>query len=301
MQERIFAPRILHFGGSTEELFFECNTLIRCECGGLNAARSPEQRTLKTKITEALARVGGGGEGEFRDELWKVYITACENYTPRGVSFPSDSLSAVSSLMHRFVPHLGKYYAGLWEHNLLISLQWEAAETALCRRHEEYVAPSFSWASRLGGVVWYMDMSKLPTPETHDFAAVVDISCDLAGSDACGKVKSGYITLRGYTTEMKIESKSQLFPDGKLEMIKEGFENCFVTLDSKEDLDKVDVGTVVKCLDVMRDKVGYHGNYVSSLVLLPVDGDHGRYNRVGFSTMGSTHFEDAVLEDITIV
>jgi hypothetical protein len=233
--------------------------------------------------------------------LWKVYITACENYTPRGVSFPTDSLSAVSSLMHRFVPHLGMYYAGLWEHNLLISLQWEASDTGLCRRHEEYVAPSFSWASRSGGVVWYIDMSKLPTPETHQFATLVDISCELAGSDICGKVKSGYITLRGCTTEMKIESKSQWFPDGKLEMTKEGFESCYVTLDSKEDLDRVQVGTVVKCLDVMKDKEGYHGNYVSGLVLLLVDGDGGRYNRVGFSTMREKHFEGAVLENVTIV
>jgi hypothetical protein len=100
---------------------------------------------------------------------------------------------------------------------------------------------------------------------------------------------------------MKIESKYQWFPDGRLKMCKEGFENCFVTLDSQEDLDRVQVGTVVKCLDIMRDKEGYHGNYVSGLILLPVDGDDSRYNRVGFSTMWEKHFQDAVLEDVTIV
>jgi hypothetical protein len=63
----------------------------------------------------------------------------------------------------------------------------------------------------------------------------------------------------------------------------------------------VQVGTVVKCLDIMRDKEGYHGNYVSGLILLPVDGDDSRYNRVGFSTMWVKHFQDAVLEDVTIV
>lgn len=305
MQEWIFAPRILHFGGSTEELIFECNTLIRCECGGINNDKSQEQRTLKTNITEVLARVDKdgqeGGEIGFCDKLWKVYITACENYTSRGVSFPTDTLSAVSSLMHRFVPYLGVYYAGLWEYNLLISLQWEASQTGLRRRHKEYVAPSFSWASRSGGVVWYMNMSELPTPETHQFATVLNISYELAGSDICGKVKRGYITLRGCTTEMKIESKSEWFPDGKLEMIKEGFESCYVTLDSKEDLDRVQVGTVVKCLDIMRDKEGYHGNFVSGLILLPADGEDGRYNRIGFSTMRENHFEGAMLEDVTIV
>jgi hypothetical protein len=100
---------------------------------------------------------------------------------------------------------------------------------------------------------------------------------------------------------MKIESKSQWFPDGKLEMTKEGFESCYVTLDSKEDLDRVQVGMVVKCLNIMKDKEGYHGNYVSGLVLLPVDGDDGRYNRVGFSTMREKHFEGAMLQDVTIL
>lgn len=33
MQERVFAPRILHLGGYCEEIFFECNTHTLCECG----------------------------------------------------------------------------------------------------------------------------------------------------------------------------------------------------------------------------------------------------------------------------
>lgn len=160
MQELIFAPRVLHFGRWTEELFFECNTLIKCECGALNRDGSERKLTLKKKITEALTRAEKDVEAtEQRNELWKVYIMACENYTSRGISLPTDTLPAVSSLMRHFIPYLGAYHAGLWEHNLLLSLQWEAAFTVLSSRHEDYVAPSFSWASRSGGVVWYMDTS----------------------------------------------------------------------------------------------------------------------------------------------
>lgn len=108
------------------------------------------------------------------------------------------------------------------------------------------------------------------------------------------------MSLRGYTTEMKIESKIPLEPDGRLKMTKEGLES-FVTLDAKEDLDRLQVGTVVKCLDIMRDKEGYHRNYVSGLVLLPVDGDHDRFCRIGFSTMSWSHFKDSILETVTIV
>lgn len=302
MQERIFAPRILHFGGSREELFFECNTLIRCECGELNEYREPQQLTLKKEITEALDSIEEDVESiEYCNKLWQVYIMACENYTPRGLTCPKDTLPAVSSLMHRFIPHLGKYYAGLWEHNLLISLQWEASMTALCKRHEGYIAPSFSWASRTGSVIWYLDTNKLPTPESHDFATIIDISCELEGNDPCGTVSSGYLTLCGYTTEMKINSTFFTLPGGRLEMTKEGVESCFVTLDSKDDLEKVQVGTIVKCLDIMRDKLRYRDNYVSGLILLSVDGDDGQYRRIGFSTMSEHHFRDSVLESVTIV
>lgn len=33
-QERLFGSRILHFGRSWEEIWFECNVHLRCECGG---------------------------------------------------------------------------------------------------------------------------------------------------------------------------------------------------------------------------------------------------------------------------
>ncbi|KAF2188651.1 hypothetical protein K469DRAFT_84552 [Zopfia rhizophila CBS 207.26] len=237
----------------------------------------------------------------------------CEDYTPRGIAYPTDKLSAVSSLMHSFMPHLGKYYAGLWEHNLIMSLQWEATNTALCMRHEEYVTPSFSWASISGGVIWYFDIREISAPDTHEFANIVDISCELARNDPCGPVSSGHITLRGYTSDMKIEeSKLMWLPDGRLEMTKDDTESCYVTLDSKQDFERVEPGMTVKCLDIMRDKEGLHDkglhdkglhdNYISGLVLLPVDHDRpSHYCGIGFSTMLKEHFKDSALESATIV
>ena len=303
MQERIFAPRIIHFGGHEEEMWFECNTLNDCECGRMGSNVGPEEVTMKGKIAKVLA---GAREKEdtidLRNEFWKCYITVCEDYTPRGLTNSSDKLSAVSSLMRRFMPHLGMYYAGLWEYNLIVSLQWEATDTGRCRRHEKYVAPSFSWASISGGVIWYLDMKPIPSPDTHKFASIIDVSCKLDGNGACGPVSSGHITLRGYTTNMNIdESKLMCMPDGRLQMTKYGAKSCYVTLDSKDDYESVVPGMVVKCLDIMRDKKGLHGNFISSLVLRLVDHQNSSYLRIGFSTMLEEHFEDSVLESITII
>lgn len=82
---------------------------------------------MKEELTKALATIEENTESaSYHDNIWKVYITACEDYSRRGITHPTGTLPAVSSLMNRFVPHLKKYYAGLWEHNLLVGLQWKA-------------------------------------------------------------------------------------------------------------------------------------------------------------------------------
>ena len=303
MQERIFAPRILHFGGREEEIYFECNTLLDCECGQMRSSDGSNVLTMKGKLAEALVTARSKVElTDLRNEAWRIYISVCENYTPRGITYPGDKLSAVSSLMRTFMPYLGMYYAGLWEHNLIVSLQWEAFDTGHCKRYDSYVAPSFSWASISGAVIWYIEVDKLPTPETHEFASVVEISSTLDGIDPCGPVSSGHITLRGHTTNMNIdENKLMCMPDGRIEMRKAGAKNCYVTLDSKEDYEKLEPGLPVKCLNLMQDKKGLHGNFVSGLVLRPANQESSRYVRIGFSTMLMEHFEDSVLETVTIV
>ncbi len=305
MQERIFARRILHFGGYCEEIYFECNTGTRCECSWVNEAgllRNGANQTLKEQVTASLATIKEQSDIlNASNDLWKTYITTCEDYTARGLTFATDKMPAVSSLMSSFAPYLGKYYAGLWEHNLLLSLQWEALDTRDCSRHNVFVAPSFSWASRSGPVIWYTDLSKMPTEETHDFATIVDVACTLVGKDPFGKISGGHITLRGYVTEMKIESKTLLAPDGRLKLNKEGAKECYVTLDSREDIEVVQLGMLVTCLDIMRDGKGLHDDYVSSLVLLPVESQSNCYRRVGFSTMLTEHFKDASLKAITIL
>jgi hypothetical protein len=151
-------------------------------------------------------------------------------------------------------------------------------------------------------VIWYLDMKSIPSPETHVFASIVDISCELARSDACGPVSNGHITLRAYATDIKIEERKIMTPpDGRVEMIKAGTKSCYVTLDSKQDYLSIEPGMTVKCLDIMRDRKGQHGNYVSGLIICLVDPQGSLYRRIGFSTMLEEHFKDSTMETVTII
>ncbi|KAJ5987920.1 hypothetical protein N7481_003130 [Penicillium waksmanii] len=207
LQERFFAPRIVHFGGAGEELYFECNSGMECECGYISER---DNCNLKARIATALLDIQPPIDYSFAcNEMWKDYIDVCEDYTSRGLAFATDALPAVSSLMGFFAPYLGAYYAGLWEKYLIPSIGWEVLCTPMSKRTESYVAPSFPWASRTAPVIWdwiYGDINTIPTPETYHFAQVVDVSYIPTTNDTNGQIAMGHINLRVFITQMTIES-----------------------------------------------------------------------------------------------
>ena len=298
MQERLFSPRILHFWAAEEEIVFECSTHARCECSRIPSDKS----SLKARAARALVRArDAGDEAKLQDDLWQLYVDASQDYTARGITIADDTLPAVASFARELAPYLGRCYAGLWEHNFLLSLQWEAHDTCKSRRHGTYVAPSWSWASRSGPAIWYLGTATTPNSDTHDFAELLEVVCVTSGKDPFGAVSGGHVKLRGYCTEMKIKDKTKHYPDDRLEMVGGGgVESCYVTLDTIEELDEMQEGQSIVCLDVMRDREG-SGQYVSGLALLPVEGREGAYRRIGFSTMLAAHFVGSPLKEVVIV
>lgn len=114
-----------------------------------------------------------------------------------------------------------RFLAGLWEHNILIGLQWESFDGQKSRRHDKYIAPSFSWASRIGPVVWYISSKYLTiNREKCDYAEILDIQCETTPDAPLGRVSSGYIKLRGYTTEMQFEDTDGCYIQGRLKLLK---------------------------------------------------------------------------------
>lgn len=225
-QERLFSSRILHFGGAQEEIWFECNEHACCECGGMaHVTQDGADSTWshpKTRFARALKKSEALQSEERMQLVWRTYSALCETFTSQGLTHPADTLVAFSSLIERLSPYLGEYFAGLWKHNILVGLQWESVDGRKSQRHPSYVAPSFSWASRSGPIVWYVSDEYLtPNREKCTFAEVLDIRCESTLGSSFGRYLSGYIKLRGYITTMRFEDIPGCYSLGRLKIFKE--------------------------------------------------------------------------------
>ena len=111
-QERLFSSRILHFGGTEEEILFECNEHIRCECGGMAHVRKNGDDSTWNHQKAYFARTFKKAEAlqpEERIELvWRTYNALCETFTSQGLTHPADTLVAFSSLTDKVSPYLGE-------------------------------------------------------------------------------------------------------------------------------------------------------------------------------------------------
>jgi hypothetical protein len=173
--------------------------------------------------------------------------------------------------MRFFSPYYGKYYAGLWEFNLICGLQWETLDTPQSSQPAIYVAPSFSYTSLSGPVIWYMDPKKMPSDDTHDFCTILDVSCT-PESDGIGMVTDGYIRLKGWITTTEVKDKTWHRSDGRLEISQAGASKFYMAVDTIEGWEILRLGSSVTCFDLMRDK---DAEYVSGLMLLPLREEMG--------------------------
>lgn len=190
-QERLLAPRVLHFG--PQELFWECTQGLDCECGDVKWARGKDMGgymnrntalELPPKISHYAALHVGGAKSSFDDTKRKTKLLArwadmVQEYTQRNLSFASDRLPAMAGLAGEMGERLSMTYcAGIWKESLPLGLLWEVAHMALIGRpiNEPKIAPSWSWAEP-NVEVSYGEFSSWPAPEWDFRAEVEDIQC----------------------------------------------------------------------------------------------------------------------------
>ncbi|KAK4217265.1 HET-domain-containing protein [Rhypophila decipiens] len=78
-------------------------------------------------------------------EEWHKIV---EQYSGLQLSRETDRLPALSGLVNRTAPFLGRYFAGLWSHTFLKNLAWRVdLLTSDSRRPAKYQGPSWSWVS----------------------------------------------------------------------------------------------------------------------------------------------------------
>lgn len=205
-QERLLARRILHFLRS--EVVFECRSGLHCECGDVNeehgsTLKSDFAAINKTNTNPTTDPSSIPYDSKDPQEFWRELV---REYTDKNLTFSHDKLPALSGIASRMpAAVMGSYVAGLWERDILRQLVWYVPSyvNVQWRRHTSYVAPSFSWASIDGPVLWkdWYLWQRSPTK-------VLEVRCERKGIDPTGEVLSAYIMLSGALITVRIINRN---------------------------------------------------------------------------------------------
>lgn len=172
-QERVLAPRILHFGKS--EFAWECPETVTCECQTVITNWDRESR-FKSNLADAPLRVARDGSQPMSRVDILLWTNFVREFTRRKLTYSTDILHAMSGLADYMSAATGAGYAcGLWKNQMEEFLMWKVVHgedsahpnklkmsrldrsqppnhPERPRRHTSYYAPSWSWASVIGPV-----------------------------------------------------------------------------------------------------------------------------------------------------
>lgn len=184
MQELILARRSISF--FKEELIWECHSCLDCECGKITSSSHTSPTTYRENLEnfEMTPLWFGWDNPLFGDSFnvvykWKPYTFFADPetifnewrhltvpaYSARALSKPKDRLPAaagIASLIAR--KYNQEYLAGIWSRDLECGLMWSVPPSPeLAPAPDDYIAPSFSWASVNREVVY-----SCPLPARYD-------------------------------------------------------------------------------------------------------------------------------------
>lgn len=196
LQERCLAPRILFF--ASDSLRWECLGNSWFEAGrGL-----PKKKLMLPDIMPE--RLASG------DLSYVPWYKAVELYTTRAITYAVDKLPALSALASRVAEQYDdQYLAGLWKTDLILGLLWyrvvrrkfrdleptapfQAARNGL----QDYLAPSWSWASYPGAVQFQAIVISSEALHPLPSLAILEASVSVPGKNKYGQVESGVLVLR---------------------------------------------------------------------------------------------------------
>ncbi|KAI1206340.1 HET-domain-containing protein [Annulohypoxylon truncatum] len=215
MQERLLAPRLLHFG--REQLFWECRALFRAEDGRDFTGESDGH--VMAEFLRIRKRIGGAaarGEGLPCDAWYQLL----QEYTTRRFTVATDKLPALAGAAGLFVKANGNegaglgatYVAGLWKEDLARGLLWCAHydhmpgrkvwgisstdRISALARPTERRAPSWSWAALDGHLdFWALRIGGF-------VVEVLDVKMSVGENELTEAFPDGVVKLRGQVARM---------------------------------------------------------------------------------------------------
>ncbi|KAH7123678.1 heterokaryon incompatibility protein-domain-containing protein [Dendryphion nanum] len=161
-QERMLAPRILHF--AEKQILWDCSSLSACETLPAGLPQPLDGVAAPDRHWRGRLQLSSNGDeplvGEVDDSLDWFWKTAVRIYTSCALTKGSDKLIAMWGIAKLVRDAMGTEYGdGLWEEDLENQLTWRVAECTLDTRPNESQdddikrnIPSWSWAS-MDGVI----------------------------------------------------------------------------------------------------------------------------------------------------
>ncbi|KAH0526031.1 hypothetical protein TsFJ059_009413 [Trichoderma semiorbis] len=204
LQERYLPQRMLLYG--SQQILWECQKMSASEEGDIALhVGSHLERICKTANIPAsvLARACRERYIGDKDVNYVDWYKMVEDYTGRFITKSSDRLPALSGLA-KAVSQSSKdeYLAGLWKNGLIEGLAWCGSQGAeKLDKPEEYIAPSWSWASVTGSVrfpiyTWYERARwSANMSDFEPLAEYVSHSLDLLDLDQHGRLKGGWLRI----------------------------------------------------------------------------------------------------------
>lgn len=208
LQEMLLSPRILRF--NMHELAWECREIDTCEC-----SRASLQST-----TSWIHQLSSNERSISDEECFQGWRDIISSFSGRDITHESDRLPAISAIARKFSPVGGRYFAGIWERDILRGLLWKCKDSEITKRRDKS-APSWSWASSQREVTFvYNDVISKEKDQLmfREHAKVRDIQCIPATANEFGSILRGSITLSGRFAQVLVTRRRPLsdFTDVRL-------------------------------------------------------------------------------------
>jgi hypothetical protein len=206
-QERLLAPRVLHFG--KDQLLWECREKDACESyphglPGLYDAQIYTNFKALDPTVYVKKMASQGRQMSAEDATYRIWNALVRAYSQALLTVPGDKLIAFSGLAKRMMSTINDdYVAGMWRKRLAAALSWQVSDQeqvdgSPSSRPTPYRAPTWSWAS-VDGVI-----SPEGTEEKHLTIKVEDVKLEYATEDITGIITGGWLDLTGPLRPMRL-------------------------------------------------------------------------------------------------
>lgn len=306
LQERLMSTRILHFGA--DEIFWECSTFSTresCEdlytLTGSSAQQEDENFKRSLQFTESDP-----------EEILKSWYSVICQYTSLQMTMALDKFPAVSGIARAFHEATGYLYiAGIWKEHAHSGLLWYSHQQYDPKPRyritsEEYIAPSWSWAS-IDGPVKMLFSKSSKQMKLQNEAQLLDARISLPKNDPYSRVLAASLLLDACCIEVWQKGSHSLPPfndsflarvleiyDSNGIMIGTGYLDCLED-SSKESLNHALAVVISQRLDptLSSDPITYF-----LLVVHSMNEGEPAYRRIGIGQTADPYRGTVIKKDI---